>query len=48
VLSAIDAFALKRIGALELLACPELDRCQSQRQAIGGHRKAGVHENAAG
>lgn len=45
VLSAVEAPAIKCVGTFELLARPELDRCQSQRQAICGHRKAGVHEN---
>src|SRR6516164_5582641 len=47
MLAAVDAFALEGIGSLELLARPELDRRQPERQAIGGDSKARVHEDAA-
>src|SRR6516165_6384828 len=35
------------IGALELLARPELDGCQAQRHAFGGHHQTGVQEQSA-
>ena len=38
---------LQGIAAFELLARPELDRGQSQGQPFGGHRQAGVHQDAA-
>lgn len=41
-------FVLQRGGALELLAAPELDRAQAQWQSLCSHRKAGVHQDAAG
>jgi len=41
------SIALERIGALELLAGPEFDRRKAQRQAVGGHRQAGMHKDTA-
>lgn len=38
---------LELVRALELLPRPEFDCSQSERQPVGGHRKAGMHENAA-
>jgi hypothetical protein len=37
---------LQRVRALELLAGPELDRGQSERQAISRYCEAGMHQNA--
>ena len=35
------------VRAVELLSGPELDRRQSERQALRGHCQAGMHQNAA-
>ena len=40
--------ALQGGGALELLAAPELDGAQAQRQSLRRHGKARVHQDAAG
>ena len=38
---------LERVGAFELLARPELDGRQSQRQPFGRHRETRMHQDAA-